>query len=459
MYEMAKKGREAMKSKARRLAGEKDQKVDSSDWSPAPPLNAEAKTGMRPVSRRTYKKGGKVVGQEARKRADKPSRATGGEIATAMMNKNLKEANEKREGVKHVGALKHGGKAKRATGGGIYDKKALGAIDPLPKRAKAENYKKGGKVRKGYAEDGFVDKLNKLVGYKSEAQKQAESMRGVGQSGTALYSQEDKGALDRALRENDALPAPAEAAESAARTGDKRGGMVKRKAHAKGGKTEMHPDEREDRSLVKKMVKKTALTGKKDGGEAGGKWIQKAIKKPGALHKQLGVPKGEKIPEKKLEAAEKKGGKLGKRAHLAETLKRINKYGGGSLSLDAAGGEKKSAAKTKEPKKVTLISVNIGKETGNKPPVSPADIMKPPMVPPMPPVAPPGAGAPPAAPPTMPIPGGPGGMPMPGAPGRKAGGRISKVAKSYKDMEAGAGSGEGRLQKEDIAKAKKGRGK
>jgi len=80
-------------------------------------------------------------------------------------------------------------------------------------------------------------------------------------------------------------------------------------------------------------------------------------------------------------------------------------------------------------------------------------------VPPMPPVAPPGAGAPPAAPPTMPIPGGPGGMPMPGAPGRKAGGRISKVAKSYKDMEAGAGSGEGRLQKEDIAKAKKGRGK
>jgi hypothetical protein len=452
MYEMAKKGREAMKSKARRLAGEKDQKVDSSDWSPAPPLNAEAKTGMRPVSRRTYKKGGKVVGQEARKRADKPSRATGGEIATAMMNKNLKEANEKRDGVKHIGALKHGGKAKYATGGGIKDKKALGAIDPTPVRAKAEHYKKGGMVKKA---GGGGSWLEKMVG----KPKTGSDMSQVGKMGTARYSQEDKGALDRALRENDALPAPAEAAESAARMGDKRGGMVKRKAHAKGGKTEMHPDEREDRSLVKKMVKKTALTGKKDGGEAGGKWIQKAIKKPGALHKQLGVPKGEKIPEKKLEAAEKKGGKLGKRAHLAETLKRINKYGGGSLSLDAAGGEKKSAAKTKEPKKVTLISVNIGKETGNKPPVSPADIMKPPMVPPMPPVAPPGAGAPPAAPPTMPIPGGPGGMPMPGAPGRKAGGRISKVAKSYKDMEAGAGSGEGRLQKEDIAKAKKGRGK
>jgi hypothetical protein len=51
------------------------------------------------------------------------------------------------------------------------------------------------------------------------------------------------------------------------------------------------------------------------------KWIQKAIKKPGALHKQLGVPKGEKIPAKKLAAAAKKPGKLGQRARLAQTLK------------------------------------------------------------------------------------------------------------------------------------------
>lgn len=55
------------------------------------------------------------------------------------------------------------------------------------------------------------------------------------------------------------------------------------------------------------------------------KWIQKSIKKPGALHKELGVPKGKKIPEKKLEAAAKKGGKLGQRARLAETLKKLNK--------------------------------------------------------------------------------------------------------------------------------------
>jgi hypothetical protein len=55
------------------------------------------------------------------------------------------------------------------------------------------------------------------------------------------------------------------------------------------------------------------------------KWIQGAIKRPGALHKELGVPKGKKIPEKKLKAAEKKGGKEGQRARLAETLKSFHK--------------------------------------------------------------------------------------------------------------------------------------
>jgi hypothetical protein len=50
-------------------------------------------------------------------------------------------------------------------------------------------------------------------------------------------------------------------------------------------------------------------------------WIQGAIKKPGSLRKSLGVKKGEKIPAKKLAAAAKKPGKLGRRARLAQTLK------------------------------------------------------------------------------------------------------------------------------------------
>ena len=54
-------------------------------------------------------------------------------------------------------------------------------------------------------------------------------------------------------------------------------------------------------------------------------WIKGAIKHPGALHKELGVPKGKKIPAKKLKAAAKKGGVEGKRARLAETLKKMHK--------------------------------------------------------------------------------------------------------------------------------------
>ena len=50
------------------------------------------------------------------------------------------------------------------------------------------------------------------------------------------------------------------------------------------------------------------------------KWIKGAIGHPGALHKQLGVPQGKKIPAAKLEKATHAGGKLGQRARLAGTL-------------------------------------------------------------------------------------------------------------------------------------------
>jgi hypothetical protein len=53
-------------------------------------------------------------------------------------------------------------------------------------------------------------------------------------------------------------------------------------------------------------------------------WIKGAIKHPGALHKELGVPEGEKIPAAKLNAAAKKGGKEGMRARFAQTLKKMH---------------------------------------------------------------------------------------------------------------------------------------
>ena len=56
-------------------------------------------------------------------------------------------------------------------------------------------------------------------------------------------------------------------------------------------------------------------------------WIKGAIKKPGQLHKDLGVPQGEKIPKSKLNAAAdgKYGKKTQQRANLAKTLSKFKK--------------------------------------------------------------------------------------------------------------------------------------
>ena len=47
------------------------------------------------------------------------------------------------------------------------------------------------------------------------------------------------------------------------------------------------------------------------------KWIQKIGLKKGALHRQMGVPMGQKIPMSRLTSAASSGGKLGARARLA----------------------------------------------------------------------------------------------------------------------------------------------
>ena len=55
------------------------------------------------------------------------------------------------------------------------------------------------------------------------------------------------------------------------------------------------------------------------------KWIQAMHMKKGALHEELGVKEGKKIPASKLKKAEHAKGKLGKRARLAQTLRGLHK--------------------------------------------------------------------------------------------------------------------------------------
>ena len=116
MSEMAKEARAKMREKARRMteAGDPNMKVDASSWMPTEQLNANAKTGLRPVSRRQFRKGGKVLGKEAAKHAGKKPRKTGDDALTAnsYLNRNVKEANAEL-GKPHVGGFKKGGAVNR----------------------------------------------------------------------------------------------------------------------------------------------------------------------------------------------------------------------------------------------------------------------------------------------------------------------------------------------------------
>ena len=84
------------------------------------------------------------------------------------------------------------------------------------------------------------------------------------------------------------------------------------------------PDLNKDGEVTQADILKGRGVAMKKGGSTS-KWIQSAIKKPGALKKAMGVKKGEKIPAKKLATAAKAPGKMGQRARLAQTLSKLKK--------------------------------------------------------------------------------------------------------------------------------------
>ena len=87
----------------------------------------------------------------------------------------------------------------------------------------------------------------------------------------------------------------------------------------------INPSKMPQKKTIVRKDNPNDVTMYKEGGMAGEKWIQKAIKKPGALKSSLGVKKDEKIPAGKLAKAAKAPGKMGQRARLAQTLKGLKK--------------------------------------------------------------------------------------------------------------------------------------
>ena len=126
MSEAAKSARKAAASKIKRIIGADPMTpVDASGYTPPDALNAPVKTGMRPVSPRQFKKGGKVVGkvhgEHAHHHAGRKPRKAGGSAmppVDRLINRDLKKANEFRAGTKHIGGMKKGGRIHKDMGGG-----------------------------------------------------------------------------------------------------------------------------------------------------------------------------------------------------------------------------------------------------------------------------------------------------------------------------------------------------
>jgi len=233
MSSTAKTARAAMKSKAQRMVGPdpRGAPIDASGYTPPDAEQATVQTGMRPLSKRQFKKGGKVIGKAEGKaghhHAGRKPRKSGGRAnryltPDNLINRDEKMANEVRVGTKHVGGMKRGGRTHKEDGGGLD---SLGGL--LPMAAKKDPKMLAGLIpmAAGQLKRGGAAK-HKLGGGPIGMNPVADSM-----SKTAAA----------------AMPR-------------KDGGKIKHKHLDKS-------DELADKDLIKSMVKPSSLKGKKHGGE------------------------------------------------------------------------------------------------------------------------------------------------------------------------------------------------
>ena len=491
MSEAAKAARSAMKSKAERLTkADPSQKVDSSTWSPPEALDADVKTGARPLVKRLYKKGGKVIGKAAgeasKARADRVARKSGGRIGKEaedrskryltpdnLINRDVRMANEAREGKKHVGAFGKGGKAKKA----MYEEK-LGnkVLDSMPSgegnyarqkgvmpveaaraaRAagdegkiwggsrKLDGLKRGGKAFPDLTGDGKVTKADVLKGrgvIKTGGKVKKLGGGPIGDNPISAQSREMGKAAGMMKKGGAAKKAHGGSMEQdrTPRNIPAQGGMVP--ASKAQWKRDLDADSRAAAPTKSPDYpdKAQSLPRKKGGKVANWEGSKKDEAQDRMLAKKYG------ISMEKWEKSEKD--KKHDKQQSMEGLKkggRTAKYsGGGVFSGDsltkipgAVGGREAHAKGGKAKKGKTNINIVIaagGKPVDGAMPNAPVPAPRGvPVPPPMPGAAMPAGGMPPM-PPMPPQ----GGMPMP----RKSGGRTTHV------IDHAAGGGLGRMEK------------
>jgi hypothetical protein len=320
MSEAAKAARAAMKAKANRLV-RTDPKgvVDASGYTPPDALDADVKTGARPISPRLYKRGGKVLGAAAKHHAGRKPRKAGGNVTAkewvkAKINRNVRSANEERDGTKHIGGFRKGGKVRHRDEGGNI---------PLPPRRPKDLTPPPG--------DDYGRTGGSTVTQAGGRRSTPADIFGSTPPDTRKHGGKVHKLGGGPLQGGLGLPPTV--------VRRKHGGKMSH-MEWEHSKADLHEDRKlakkhhmtmaqwEKSELDEKHDRQQSMKGLKHGGKAE-KWIQGAIKHPGALHKSLHVPAGEKIPAKKLAKAAEKGGKMGKRARLAQTLKGLHKADGG----------------------------------------------------------------------------------------------------------------------------------